>query len=350
MANRENQKLKLLWLLRVLWEETDERHGLTAKALLEKLSVLGFSVERKSLYTDIEVLRQFGLDIELRQHDRAHTYHLVNRPFSLAELKLLTDAVQSFKLLPEEQIRALTDKIQSLTSRKEAMALSRQLVVTDRVHHPNDAVCQSVDLLYSAIAENRRVTFRYFDWNLKKQRVLRHGGRQYEISPWLLIWEEGNYYLVAFDCLKQSVRHYRVDRMTDMALTDLPREGREAFEALDPAGYGKGMFGMFGGQTELVRLRCLNKHAGIILERFGQSVTLFPDGADHFTVTVRVVPCDLFYAWVIGFGNEMQLCAPPSAVSALRELAQKSLDVHSREESAVQMRRVTNKIEEEVNA
>ncbi len=314
--------------MRIFWEETDAKVGLTMTQLIDKLSARGIDAERKRLYDDIELLRQFGFAIEKRQVGKTHSYHLTERIFSLAELKLLTDAVQSFKLLPEDESKVLTDKLRSLTGRREAMALSRQLVVTDRLHHRNREVYEIVDLLHSAIAENLQVSFQYFDWNPQKEQVLRHGGARYQLSPWLLVWEEGNYYLAAFDGEKQALRHYRVDKMTDVRLTDLPREGRAAYEATRPEAYGRGMFGMFGGESELVTLRCVNRCAGIILERFGQAVTLFPDDADHFTVTVRVVPCDLFYAWVIGFGEEMQLLAPQSAVEALRDLARRSLGVH----------------------
>lgn len=324
-----NQKQKLLSLLRLLWEETDAKSGLTMAQIIERLSAEGIDAERKSIYDDIELLRTFGFEIEKRQSGKNHTYHLTERIFSLAELKLLADAVQSFKLLPEDESKSLTKKLRTLVSRKEAIALSRQLVVTDRVHHRNREVYESVDLLHRAIAENLQVSFRYFDWNEKKEQVLRRGGARYQISPWLLVWEEGNYYLAAFDAANRAIRHYRVDKMTDMRLTDLVREGREAFEATRPETYGRGMFGMFGGESELVTLRCRNRCAGIIMERFGQSVTLFPDGEGYFTVNVRVVPCELFYAWVIGFGEEMQLTAPESAVEALRDLAKRSLKAHS---------------------
>lgn len=329
MAKRENQKSKLLALMRIFWEQTDAQNGLTMAELIARLDEDGINAERKSIYSDIDCLRQFGVKIEKRQAEGRQTYHLVERGFSLAELKLLTDAVQSFKLLPEQESRVLTDKLRTLVSRREAMALSRQLIVTDRLHHRNREVYESVDLLQRAIAENRQISFRYFDWNRDKAQVLRHNGARYQLSPWLLIWEEGNYYLAAYDSQKQSIRHYRVDKMIDVCVIDLPREGKQAFESTSPEAYGRGMFSMFGGKSELVTLRCRNRCAGIILERFGQEVTLFPDGAEHFTVRVRVVPCDLFYAWVIGFGEEVQLLAPSDAVEALRDLAMKSLNIHT---------------------
>lgn len=331
VARRINQKQKILALMRLFWEETDAKAGLTMGQIIERLSAEGIDAERKSLYDDIELLRLFGFEIEMRQAAKTHSYHLSKRIFSLAELKLLTDAVQSFKLLPEEESKVLTDKLRSLTGRKEAMALSRQLVVTDRLHHRNREVYESVDLLHTAISENLQVSFQYFDWNRNKERVLRHDGARYQLSPWLLVWEEGNYYLAAYDSKRQSLRHYRVDKMTDMKLSDLAREGREAFEATRPEAYGRGMFGMFGGESTLVTLRCRNRCAGIIMERFGQEITLFPDGEDHFTVNVRVVLCNLFYAWVIGFGEEVQLLAPSQAVEALRSLAMRSLTAHTEE-------------------
>lgn len=329
MANRENQKQKLFALMRLFWEQSDAQNGLTMTQIIEKLGAEGIEAERKSVYSDIELLRQFGFQIEKRQTGKVHSYYLNERIFSLAELKLLTDAVQSFKLLPEDESRALTDKLRSFVSRKEAIALSRQLVVTDRLHHRNREVYETVDLLHRAIAANLQVSFQYFDWNRKKEQVLRHDGARYQLSPWLLIWEEGNYYLAAYDSARSAIRHYRVDKMTDVRLSDRPREGKADFDATRPEAYGRGMFGMFGGESTLVTLRCRNRCAGIILERFGHEVTLFPEGEEHFSVRVRVVLCELFYAWVIGFGEEIQLTAPADAVLALRDLARRSLEAHS---------------------
>lgn len=326
MAQSEQSKQKLLSLLRIFWERTSPQTGLTLEEIQAALAADGISAERKSVYTDIRLLQEFGLTIEKRQENRRHTYHLTEHLFSLSELKLLTDAIGSSRSIPEGKSREIVRKLKLLTDRRTSRALDRQITVTGRVKQMNEAVLQNIDLLQTAIQAGRQISFGYWEWTVNKEQVLRHGGRRYQLSPWTLLWEDENYYLLAYNAETDSIRHYRVDRMTAMEICDSPREGQAAFDALDFTSYSRGMFGMFGGTPEPITLRCENTLAGIIIERFGKNPTFFKeaDGA-HFTVTVRVVPCDLFWAWVIGFGGRMQIIEPASARVSLEKMARAAL-------------------------
>ncbi len=326
MAQSEKSKQKLLSLLQIFWDRTGEDQGLTLDQIRDLLAAEGIEAERKSLYHDIDLLTDFGLAIEKRRVGNSHYYFLSRHLFTLSELKLLTDAIGSSRSIPESDSRQMIAKLKQLTDHKTARELDRQITVTGRVKHLNQQMLKNIDLLQTAIQEGRQVTFQYWDFTVEKIQKPRRDGKFYTVSPWTLIWEEENYYLLANHPRSRRMHHYRVDRMMEMQITDLPRTGREAYEAVDFSTYSRGLFGMFGGVPQPVTLRCASDLAGIILERFGMEPTLFPEpGGEFFRVTVRVVPCDLFYAWVIGFCGRMQILSPDSARDALRQMALASL-------------------------
>ena len=206
MAKSERQKQKLLYIMQYLLEKTDEGHTVTAQNIIDYLRENGISAERKSVYADIEALRQFGLDI-LRRADRDGGYFIGSRQFELPELKLLVDAVQASKFITTKKSRELIHKLESLCSRDEAKQLHRQVVVADRGKAVNENIYYNVDMIYNAIAANVKVRFRYFEWTVRKEMKLRRGGEHYLVSPWLLTWDDENYYLIAFDDRSGMIRH-----------------------------------------------------------------------------------------------------------------------------------------------
>lgn len=327
MAQSERSKQKLLSLLQIFWERTNESRGLTVEELRELLSAEGIEAERKSIYNDIGLLTDFGLAIEKRREGNRHVYYLAEHLFTLSELKLLTDAIGSSRSVPETESNEIVRKLKRLTDQGTSRELDRQITVTGRVKHLNREILHNIDLLQIAMQEGRQISFQYWDFTVDKVQKPRRDGRVYTVSPWTLLWEEENYYLLANHPRSRRMHHYRVDRMMQMEITDLPRTGREAFEAVDFSTYSRGLFGMFGGKPEPVTLRCENDLAGIILERFGMEPTFFPEpDGQHFSVTVRVVPCDLFYAWVIGFCGRMRIVSPLSAQEELKKMALAALD------------------------
>ena len=247
MPKSTNQKQKMLLILDYLQKHTDETHDATTPQLIDYLAANGVKAERKSIYNDIQTLIDFGYDI-VRGPGPHDGYQLLSRDFELAEVKLLVDLVQSSKFITTKKSRELIGKLQHLVSENDARKLQRQVVVTDRNKALNENIYYSVDVIYAAIADNRQIRFQYFDWDVKKQMVPRKDGAVYEISPWLLTWDDENYYLVAYDSAAACMKHYRVDKMLHIELSESPREGRNVYEQIDVAAYSKKTFGMFAGE------------------------------------------------------------------------------------------------------
>lgn len=303
MPRAPHQKEKLLSLLDILFRNTDEDHPLPLTALMEELARQGISAERKSIYADLDTLRQRGWDIVL---DRRRGYYLAARPFELPELKLLVDAVQSSKFISESKSRSLIKKLESLCSRYQAGSLQRQVFVSGRAKTMNEAVLYSIDAIHEAIGRNRQISFRYFDYNVHKEKVFRHDGKVYQVSPVGLLRSDESYYLVAL--VQGEKRHYRVDRMAQPRVTDQKRE--PSCDDLDMAAYTRRHFGMFSGRERQVKLRCPNSLAHVMLDRFGLEAMLIPDGPDRFTLTVEVAVSQQFFGWLFGLGPEVELLGP----------------------------------------
>lgn len=311
MAKRANQKIKILYLMKILYERTDDRHGLTLSELSDALLEYGVEAERKTLYDDLEVLRRFGMDIEARK-DKTVRYHVVSRDFELPELKLLVDAVQSSKFITHKKSSELIRKIESFTSRYEGQQLHRQVYVANRIKTMNESIYYTVDYIHEAITKNAKVSFQYFEWNEKKEKTLRRNGKHYVISPWALTWDDENYYLIGYDSDSAMIKHYRVDKMQNLKRTEEARDGAEVFRDFDMALYSKKTFGMYGGREETVTLRFVNRLAGVVIDRFGQDVVLLKDGDEHFQVHVKAAVSPLFLSWVLNFGEDVEILSPES--------------------------------------
>lgn len=325
MARNETQKIKILILYELLLRKGDEEHPISTEELLRALERRGVSAERKSIYADMEALRQFGLDVQCRK-GKGGGWFLGEREFELAELKLLVDAVQSSRFISRKKSAALIRKLEGLTDEHQARQLRRQVYVDRRVKTGNETVYYAIDRLHAAIADNRAVSFLYFDYNVKKEKVFRRGGKKYVISPYGLIWSDENYYLVGWDHGEEELRHYRVDKMERLTVTKLPREGDSSCGAFDLAEYGKKHFHMFSGREANIRLRCRNNMVNVMLDRFGMDVMLIPDGEEHFALTVDAVVSPQFYGWLFGLGSAVELTAPAWAVEEYREMLRSTLE------------------------
>ena len=319
MAKGNNQKLKLLCLAKILTEQTDEEHGLTMPELISNLADYGIGADRKTIYQDLEELKNFGLDIVGSKDGAHYSYRLVSRDFELAELKLLVDLVQSSKFITERKSRELIKKLESLASRHDARKLQRQVFIAGRIKTMNESIYYSVDKLHSAISDNVQIRFQYVQWNIRKEAELRHGGAWYCLSPWALLWDNEYYYLVAYDGELGIIKHFRVDKMQRITLTAIPREGRAAFEAIDLAKYSNGMFGMFGGERCPVTLECENSMAGAIIDRFGKDVSLIPVDGGHFQVSLSVSPSAQFFGWVVGLSPGVRITGPVNMLKAMEQ-------------------------------
>ena len=317
MAKSPNQKTKLLCLYRMLLRQTDEEHPLTVLQIIEELARQDIKAERKSIYDDLEALRLFGMDIQSRK-GKTSGWFVGDREFELPEVKLLMDAVQSSRFITQKKSDALIRKLEGLASVHQAGQLQRQVYVSGRIKVMNESIYYNVDKLHAAIAGQKAITFKYFDYDIQRKKVFRQDGKRYMVSPYGLIWNSENYYLVAFDHTHRELRHYRVDKMTEIVVTNLDREGREQYPNFQLAEYGQKHFGMYSGQEMKVTLRGRRDKAGLVWDRFGQDVILVPDGEDWFTVTLPVVVSPQFFGWLLGLNGSITLAGPKEAVSAYR--------------------------------
>ena len=327
MARSANQKLKCLYLRQFLLENTDEAHPVTVSQMIDYLARHDIAAERKSIYDDIDGLRSYGLDIEYRKAQDGG-YFIANREFQLPELKLLVDAVQSSKFLSLRKSNELIVKLEKLASRHEAQALRRQVYVAHRIKNMNESIYYNVDALHSAIAAGSRITFRYFDWDMNGKKKYRHEGKRYRISPWALLWDDENYYLVGYDAEHTERRHYRVDKMESITQTGEERLGKELFAGFDPAAYSRKVFGMYGGEPQKVTLRFESSMSNIVFDRFGRELILTPDREGGFTVTVEVVPSPQFFAWLTGLGAPVKILSPQPIVQQFCDYLQNVLDAY----------------------
>lgn len=317
MARSSYQKLKPLYVMKYLLRNTDEEHPATVNQIIAYLETQGISAERKSIYDDIEALQAFGLDI-VRVGAGGRTGYCAGRSFELPELKLLVDSVQSSKFITRKKTAALIKKIETLASIHEAQLLDRQVFVKNRIKAMNESIYYNVDEIHNGIAQNRKIRFLYFEYTVTKERSYRHGGAYYVVSPLAMTWDDENYYMLGYDSAAQKIKHYRVDKMEAISLTDEPRDGLAAYETLDMAVYAKKTFGMFTGEEENVTIRFENHLVGAVLDRLGQEVFLVADGASHFTVHTDVVVSPQFFAWVLGFGGSAEITAPDRVVEQMR--------------------------------
>lgn len=308
MPKSSNQKRKILNIARILERETDENHRLTMSDLLARLNAIGIEAERKSLYSDMEELRLFGMDVIW---DRSG-YALASRDFELAELKLLVDSVQASRFITEKKSAELIRKIETLGSVYEAEALQRQVYLANRSKASNESILRGVDTLHEAVRKGKKISFRYFEYLPDKSRHYRNGGEAYVVSPYGMTVAEDNYYLIAHSEKRSGLTHYRVDRMTDILI--LPESAEDIKEIMgekfDLGEYYRKNFSMFAGEAEQVKLLCKNKLASAVIDRFGEGVLMRPEGVDKFLATVEVSVSPTFFAWVFTFGDEMEVVSP----------------------------------------
>lgn len=321
MPKSEGQKLKLLYLQDYLRQHTDEAHPASAADLLAHLAAKGIRAERKSLYDDIHALEDYGMEI-LHRRGRGGGYYVTARDFELPELKLLVDAVLSSRFLTPRQSMNLIRKLAALSSTHEAELLRREIVVSGRLKTEFEDGFHNIDLLHEAIAANSQITFRYFDWGVDRQKHFRP--KDYAASPYALLWDDENYYLIAHS-ERHGLTHYRVDKMEDICITGKPRFVTEETRSFNPAAYSKEVFGMYRGERQRIKLRFENSLAGVVIDRFGREQMLIPEDSGHFILTTEISLSPNFMGWLASFAGRATILFPPSAVTQYRNFCQKAL-------------------------
>ena len=316
----KNQKLKLLYLAKIMQEQTDDTHGLTMHEIQAELAKHEIESQRKSIYEDLAALDNYGIEIIKEQRGKQTYYFCGNRDFEIAELKFLVDAIQSSKFISEKKTRELIQKLEKTVSIYDAKLLNREVKVAGRVKNMNESIYYAIDALHNAIIEDRAIRFKYFSWNVKGEEEFRRDGAFYNVSPWALHFDDERYYLIGYDHDKAEIRHFRVDKMREVFITENKRKGKTAFNKQDKAKYNEQYFRMFGGEVETVSLRCRNEMANVIIDQFGKDVWLHPQGDEWFTVNVSVAITDQFLGWIVALGGQVVITGPERAKERMKEL------------------------------
>lgn len=324
MARQFEEKLKMLYILKILADETYSDRRITTAELLKQLEGYGIKAERKSVYRDIDTLTEFGFDISKTRSGTC----LYSRTFELAELKMLTDAIQASKFISERKSRDLIKKLEKLVSRPEAAELNRGVLVSERLKSDDASVIYTVDGLYSAMNQNRMISFHYMEWTPEKKKRPRHGGALYVLSPWRLLWDNENYYLLAYDSEFGGIKHFRVDKIADLTVLPDKRQGYEQYSRLDPGLYSKKVFGMFGGEDETVILEFPADMCGIIFDRFGTESTVFTQKDGTCSTAVHVQISDNFFGWIAGFGGKIRITSPARVRKRFISLLENNLSAY----------------------
>ncbi len=323
MARSENMRLKLLFLSKILREQTDEDHPITMPEIIDELGKYDIGANRKSLYEDLEALRQYGLDVIKDRRGPQTYYYLGNREFQLAELKFLVDAIESSQFITERKAKDLIEKLSHTASVYDAKLLERGVKIPGRVRSMNESIYYTLDTIHTAMNNGKQIKFHYFRWNVKGEEEFRKDGEFYEVSPWMLVLDDEKYYLVAYDISEKIFKHYRVDKMRDVEESVKKRNGVMEFKKLNKAKYTQQYFRMFGGELETVTLRCKNELSNVIVDQFGKDVTMIPKDDEHFMVKVEVALSDQFFGWVISLGDGVMIEGPKKSVKRMKELGER---------------------------
>lgn len=303
-----NNKLKLLALADIFRRETDEAHPISLRGIIDRLDEMGIEVERKSVYSDIELLIRYGMGIERSGTGKTTGYYLAERNFELPELKLLADAVACSRFITQKKSEQLIEKLTRLGSRYEAGELRRNVIVYDRVKNGNEQIYYTVDAIRRAISEKRKLRFYYFDYDRRKNKIYHNGGAPTEISPYALCWREDNYYVVGYYPKRSVVTNFRVDKMERaQTLDEIQTEPPDEFRLAE---YTKKRFGMFSGEDTRMTLRVHNSLSGVIFDRFGHDITVNIDDDEHFIINQPVTVSPILFGWLFQFGDKIEIISP----------------------------------------
>lgn len=320
MPRGTNQKLKLSYLTKIMLSKTDDEHSLTMPQIIKELEKYDITAERKSIYADLQdITDKLGIEIIKEQIGRETYYHVGTREFELAEVKLLVDAIQSSKFITQTKSRELIKKIKGLVSEPQAKQLQRQIFINDRVKTMNESVYYNTDTLHTAINENKKIRFKYYKWDIRKNLVPRHYDDWFIVSPWALIWADENYYMVAYDERDQKIKHYRVDKMMHIEVMEEKREGKDLFKNFDMGVYSKATFGMYRGNNAKVHIQFPNNMCGIFIDRFGKDITFRPVDEEHSVVVVEISISPQFFGWIFSLGSLVKVVGPDDVVEQIKD-------------------------------
>ena len=322
MPKSDNQKLKILYILDYLQAHSNEKHPVRTADLIAMLDRNhNIRCDRKTVYSDIAALQEYGVDI-VSLAGKNGGYYIASRNFELPELKLLIDAVQSSRYLTEKKSRELIEKLCSQCNEQDAKLMRRTVLVSGRVKSMNETIYYNVDAIQEAIAQNKQISFRYFDWDFGGKRKYRD--KEYLASPYGLCQDNENCYLLAFSS-RYGITSYRVDRMTDIQLTEDNRIPCPELTGKALHDHANRLFQMYSGDAVDVKMRFHRSLLNVVIDRFGKDTMLIPDGEEWFNFTVKIAISPMFLSWVIGFGAKARILYPQSVADACRDLCMEAM-------------------------
>ena len=358
-GKKEHQKIKPYVVLQYLLKESDENHIKTGKDIAAFLCVnCGIYAERRSIYRDIDEINKVAVmlenkctiekaeemleedeDLKLIVYDKHKKGFYAKRPYITSDIQLLAECVYSSKFIPESRSDILIENVCKLVSCYDEQRIRHNALLTDRTKTNNNQILATIETINNAMSKEldgekhipEKISFKYLKYSINNinEQVERRHGEKYIVSPFQLLINDGNYYLLAFDDQKKQMRTYRVDRMRDVRLTSLPREGNEVFNEIDLKSYTQRVFSMYGGKQVRVTLRCINKLLDVVVEKFAKTNVVYSKVDDnHFNVTATVEISKQFYGWLLGFGREMRLVAPDYAVEEFKEYLNKITEMY----------------------
>lgn len=314
---KNEAQMRAFSLLDYLYHASDEKHPVSAQDILKHWKSKGIEASRKSVYHDIELLMQLGIDVVCVKSTQ-NLYFIGSRLFELPELKLLVDAVESSRFITPKKSEELISKLGQLASSHQASQLNRHIYMDGTSKPENEAIYYIVDTIQTAIQSKRQVSFQYYEYLPTKEKVLKHDGYRYQFSPYALIWSRDYYYVVGWSEKHGKLAQFRVDRMTAMEPLDLPALEMQDF---DPVEYVQKVFGMYPDDLQTVTLLCENHLMRSVIDRFGESVQTETVDDGHFRATVEVAPSPPFFAWVFTFAGEIRIVSPKNVLEEMREMA-----------------------------
>ena len=303
------QKSRLLYILKYLWQNTDAEHYVTTADILTYLKESGISCDRKTIPGDIQKLCDIGIDIE-EERSRENRYSLSSHLFTLPELKLLIDAVESSKFITTKKSTELVEKLSKMSSMHQAAELKSNLYISERVKPLNEQIYYLVDGINSAINMKKQITFQYFRYDQHKKEMPKNDGKRYRFSPYYLVWNEDHYYAVGYSEKHQKITTFRVDRMKGINVLSV--DVVEKTKNFSLPEFTRQVFDMYDGIKEKVILLCKNDLMNYIIDRFGDRVETFPIDCGHFKVTTEVSVSQTFFAWVFQFNGDIKIISPKS--------------------------------------
>ena len=322
MPKSDNQKLKILYILDYLQKNSHEDRLVRAGELIEMLDRQhNISCDRKTIYSDIAALQDYGVDI-VSVPGKNGGYYIASRIFELPELKLLIDAVQSSRYLTEKKSRELIEKLCAQCNEQDASLIKRNVLVSGRVKSMNETIYYNVDAIQDAISQNKQIQFRYFDWDMNRKRKYRE--KEYLASPYGLCQDHENCYLLALS-ERHGITAYRVDRMSDIKVSADNRIFCPELTGKNLNEHANRLFQMYAGDQVNVKMRFHKELLNVVIDRFGRDIMLIPDGDEHFNFTVNIAVSPMFLSWVVGFGSKAKILYPESVVEQCKALCQEAM-------------------------